>query len=286
MVFHIATVALAKSGSHHCSSQREYIMEDSMSKYRIGITEAGDAGLDLTWANKLNTVDRAVVITKCPTSDFVDAVLEHRDKIMIHITCTGYGGSVLEPNVPKWPQVFDTASNFVRWGFPQEKMVVRVDPIIPTDKGLDKALRVIEAFMEMHFNRFRVSVIDMYQHVRDRFLAAGLPLPYGERFGPSRAQLGEVDAMLREAGAYWQNNVSPDYGPLRIESCAEPGLREAIPCGCISSHDFELFGLDLEDTDCGGRQRPRCMCYSGKVELLRHKMPCSHGCLYCYWKSK
>lgn len=28
-----------------------------MPKYKIGITEAGDAGLDLSWANKLDTVD-------------------------------------------------------------------------------------------------------------------------------------------------------------------------------------------------------------------------------------
>lgn len=36
-----------------------------MAKYKIGITEAGDAGLDLSWVNKLDTVDGAVVITKC-----------------------------------------------------------------------------------------------------------------------------------------------------------------------------------------------------------------------------
>lgn len=42
-----------------------------MPKYKIGITEAGDAGLDLSWANKLDTVDGAIVITKCITPVFM-----------------------------------------------------------------------------------------------------------------------------------------------------------------------------------------------------------------------
>lgn len=31
---------------------------------RIGITERGDAGLDLSWQHKMDTVDGAIVITK------------------------------------------------------------------------------------------------------------------------------------------------------------------------------------------------------------------------------
>ena len=44
-----------------------------MAKYRIGITEAGDAGLDLSWVDKLNDVDGAVVITKQITDSFINA---------------------------------------------------------------------------------------------------------------------------------------------------------------------------------------------------------------------
>lgn len=34
-----------------------------MAKYRIGVIEAGDTGLDLSWADKLDAVDGAIVIT-------------------------------------------------------------------------------------------------------------------------------------------------------------------------------------------------------------------------------
>ena len=40
-----------------------------MALYKIGITEAGDAGVDLSWVEKLDRVDAAVLITKCVSPD-------------------------------------------------------------------------------------------------------------------------------------------------------------------------------------------------------------------------
>ena len=252
-----------------------------MAKYKIGITEAGDAGIDLSWAGKLSSVDGAILVTKNINSDFIKKVLEHRSKLIVHVTCTGYGGTVLEPHVPTPRLQRCAATDMVLRGFPRERVVIRVDPIIPTEKGLERALDTI---MKEGFNRFRISVIDMYPHARDRFKNAGLPLPYGETgFFPDKEQLADVDEMIREAREYWAS-FSRDPARLRIESCAEPGLRETIPCGCVSSFDLALLGLDTSDVDSVGPQRPKCMCYSGKTELLAHKQRCPHGCLYCYWR--
>lgn len=71
-----------------------------MPKYKIGITEDGDAGFDLSWVDKLDMVDGAIVITKNITTGFYNAVIEHKDKLIVHATVTGYGESILEPNVP------------------------------------------------------------------------------------------------------------------------------------------------------------------------------------------
>lgn len=57
-----------------------------MAKYKIGITEAGDAGLDLSWKEKLGTVDGAVVITKCVSPAFYNAVLANKDRLIVHAT--------------------------------------------------------------------------------------------------------------------------------------------------------------------------------------------------------
>ena len=91
---------------------------------------------------------------------------------------TGYGHSILEPNVPTPYKEFAAIMELVKAGFPMSRIVVRVDPIIPTEKGLSVAYHTMISFMEMGFQRYRVSVIDMYPHARNRFKEAGLPLPY------------------------------------------------------------------------------------------------------------
>lgn len=254
-----------------------------MSKYRIGITEAGDAGLDLSWECKLDKVDGAILITKCITSDFVDAAFAHKEKLIVHATITGYGKTVVEPNVPAAMMAFNSVMALIHAGFPEEKIVIRVDPIIPTPKGLEKALQIIEWFMDVAISRYRISVIDMYPHVRERFVKAGLPLPYGDRMFAGTEELADVDAMLLEAKTFWQR-LGHSSNELRIESCAEPWLKEPIICGCISAYDLELLGLDPNKCDSAGTQRRHCMCYSGKFELLTNRHPCSHNCMYCYWR--
>lgn len=254
-----------------------------MVRYKIGATDGGDAGLDLSWRNKMDSVDGAVLITKRVTPAFIEAVRD-MPNVVVHATCTGYGGTVLEPNVPTMLEQFNFVLELVQAGFPKERIVIRIDPIIPTPKGLRRALNVFSLFMSADFSRYRVSIIDMYPFVRDRFLAAGLPLPYGDRFAPRSEDWQAVNKLIGNAKIMW---ASGNYaGDLRIEACAEPTLTKAIRCGCVSEYDLRLMGLidEGEKLDSVGYQRRDCLCYSGKVELLTTRKPCSHQCLYCFWK--
>ena len=256
-----------------------------MARYKIGVTEAGDAGLDLRWESRLTEVDGAIVITKRITSDFFDAALLHKEKLIVHATVTGNGGTPIEPNVPTFEQSFVSVNALVRAGFSQEKVVIRVDPIIPDANHLLAAHKVISSFMGVGFTRYRVSIIDMYPHARKRFEHAGIPLPYGPAgFFPSKAQSNAVDEMLAEAKAQFGSLCGKGIETLRIEACAEPQLQNVIQCGCVSSYDLALLGLDASDVDNSGPQRKYCLCYSGKVELLSHRTRCQNGCLYCYWR--
>lgn len=253
-----------------------------MAKYKIGITEAGDAGIDLSWVDKLDTVDGVILVTKSISRGFATAALANKDKLIIHATITGYGGSKLEPYVPEPKVNLSSLNKLAASGFPKSKIVIRIDPIIPTQKGIQAAKNVFMRGIDSGFSRFRVGIIDMYPHVRDRFKADGLPLPYGETgFAPGKEQVKAVDDMLLSVFAYYGGkNPMP-----KIECCAEPGLTNAIHCGCISHFDLRLLGLDPDEDDHVGYQRRNCMCYSGKRELLEHKAQCPHGCLYCYWRS-
>lgn len=253
-----------------------------MARYTIGITEAGDASIDLSWENKLDTVDGAILITKAITPYFTEAVLRHKDKVIVHATMTGYGGTVLEPNVPAWKTHLEALNALIKLGFPKNQTVIRVDPIIPKMKLLDKAQEVIEESISNGYDRFRISLIDMYPHVRNRFALAGIKDPYDGRFAPDAREIAMTNDFIEHI-KYIAASVSFPMD-LRIEACAEPNL-DAIQCGCISSYDLVLLGLDPdEQSDSVGFQRKNCLCYAGKKELLSSKKQCPHKCLYCYWK--
>lgn len=240
---------------------------------KIGITEAGDAALDMSWVNKIDQIDGAVLITKNLTDKLIEEILKHKDKIILHATCTGMGGTLIEPNVPVYTHQLEQVSKLIAAGFPEERIVIRVDPIIPTSKGLQTAQRVINA---SPIKRFRISVLDTYPHVRRRFEANNVPLPYGNSFQASPSQF----KIMRE----WLAAQNPEYVFM---SCAEQslaGLPNVHPTGCVSTYDLSLLGLPTNGNYQTGLQRHGCACLSCKTELLSNKRRCPHGCLYCYWK--
>jgi len=231
----------------------------------------------------MDSVDGAVLITKRVMLAFIETV-QDISNVVVHATCTGYGGTVLEQNVPTMLEQFNSVLDLVQAGFPKERIVIQLDPIIPTPKGLRRALNVFSLFTSADFSRYRVSIIDMYPFVQDRFLVAGLPLPYGDRLAPRGEDWRAVNKLISDAKIMWASGNHA--GDLRIEACAEPTLTEVIRCGCVSEYDLRLMGLidEGEKLDSVGYQRRDCLCYSGKVELLSARKPCSHLCLYYFWK--
>lgn len=86
---------------------------------RIGITERGDAGIDLSWTGHLDSVNGAILITKNLTDGFCRAVLDNKDRhpLIIHAGCTGWGGSALEPRVPRYHDQLGRLSKLIADGF-------------------------------------------------------------------------------------------------------------------------------------------------------------------------
>jgi hypothetical protein len=250
---------------------------------KIGITERGDAGIDLSWTKKLPNVDGAILITKNLNDNFIEAVLRNKDKVIVHITCTGYGGTVLEPNVPDVEWTFEQIRKLLKTEFDSKKLVLRIDPIIPTQKGIARFVEIYAhcPYEEVHgevkgIDRVRISVLDMYPHVRKRFADAGVPSPYGDSFTASDEQF-----------AFLNNTLEKCSGPdrcVQIEACAEPRLMHVTKTGCISTKDLQLLGLKESDILTGG-QRKGCLCLTSKTELLDNKRPCEHNCMYCYWQN-
>lgn len=234
---------------------------------KFGITERGDAGIDFSWVDKL--LDANIIISKYLNDGLINELVLNKDKIIFHMTCTGFGESVIEPNVHNFWWTHQQALKLIDCGFPVEHIVLRLDPIIPTEKGISTADGVLDCFLDAGIRRVRYSFLDMYPHVKERFAQARLPLPYSTFCAPKAM----IDNAMKMLDCYEDK--------YELEACAENTKHQL---GCISQKDFDILGI-TEQAEPAGFQRKGCMCIAGKTELLSSKVQCPNKCLYCYWKN-
>lgn len=243
--------------------------------FKIGVTERGDAGINLEWLNKISEMQGAVLITKNITDAFIASVMPFKDKIIIHATITGWGGSIVEPGVPYPEEQITHIRRLIAEGFPASHIVIRIDPIIPVKAGVSRAQNVINLvhryLPELH--RYRFSVLDMYPHVRQRFIKNNILMPYNG-FNPPDHSFRAIERFIE----------SQDMSDI-FETCAEKNLSSPriIHTGCISETDLKILNLDMPEIIRTKKQRPDCLCLPFKTEMLSSKHRCSHKCLYCYW---
>lgn len=247
----------------------------------IGITERGDAALNYSWTSRLNTVSGAILITKNADEHFRNEVLHlHQAKkpLIIHATCTGWGGTWLEPNVPEYETQIKNIRALIDAGFSEERVVLRIDPIIPYKQGFDRVRDVLSCMQDNGLTlRVRISVLDNYPHVRERFRQAGHIALYNGAFQPSKEHVEMAKQVLAEIAHRFH---------IAFEACAEPQLAcpEIIPTGCVSETDLRILGLNAEFHRTNPQNRYGCLCLADKKELLTKKNRCPHQCIYCYWQ--
>lgn len=236
----------------------------------IGCTESSEVSFNLDVFDRL--YDGNIIITKRLTTKLIDKLVENKDKIILHLTCTGWGGSELEPFVPKLETTRKKFGELIEKGFPIEHCVLRIDPIIPTEDGIDRMFGVLKAFCNTGIERVRFSILDMYDHVKKRFREANLEVPYETFHAPLEIRKTIYNILL-------------DFGKeykFDVESCAEPGI-ESI--SCLSQKDIDILGLTDKIKLVGNKgQRSNCSCPINKTSLFKTKPErCLQKCLYCFW---
>jgi hypothetical protein len=239
---------------------------------KIGITEQGDAALDESWDSWFRENKPTILITKSPTK--LIEIFRHNfysvesKNLMVHCTITGFGGTKVEPNVlsaiKEYPGYLFWAKHL------RQRCVLRVDPIVPTEKGINTAILVIQETVNKTENpskqSIRISFMDNYAHVKYRFKQNRIPvLPYN-----FHASLIERKEALKKLQSITE---------AEITICGEPDMPSR---GCVSEHECNLFGIEF--TGGQANQRAACQCSAQKQELLVKRHRCEHQCLYCYWK--
>lgn len=255
-----------------------------MNKLIIGITESGDASLKYEWTHQINNTQGSIIITKNITDKFIDEILRFKHKTILHCTCTGYGGTKVEPKVPEYKQQIAQLKKLISLGYPVQQVVLRVDPIIPTNKGLHLAQQVIEYALDevKGLTRIRVSLIDMYKHVQERFYKTFNCVPFTSFHAPIHMQ-ENADKLFKY--------LIEKYPQISIESCAEKDLSVPTKLGCVSQKDLDLLNISTSKDLLLKFNRQSCLCIANKKELLQHIQGKTgykncYGCLYCYWKTK
>jgi hypothetical protein len=243
----------------------------------IGITERGDAGKDLSWSAKMSTVDGAILITKNVDNPVFIAEVAKHNNVIVHATITGHGDSILEANVSPPAKTIEAITSLMLVQ-PVDRIVLRVDPIIPTERGINTAIGVIRSFAERYaaIRRVRFSFMDLYPHVKGRFVGAGVQVPWETFHSPPHMQQEAINAL---------SSLATEYG-LIVESCGEGST--SIPSdwkvGCVSARDYDILGIQLPQSQMFGGQRKNCLCLGSKKELLTSRSQCPNHCLYCYWR--
>jgi len=239
---------------------------------RIGTTESGEIAYNLDAFDRLYKGN--IIITKRLTDKLIEKLIEHKDKIILHLTVTGMGSTRIEPFVPNPQTTLEKLQKLINGGFPTDHIVLRVDPIVPTIKGLNTATSVLRLFRGLGIKRVRISFLDNYKHVRERFKEIGVELYNGEFHAPLKERLKYLAAI---------KYCAEECGYETVEACGEPGI-DSIPC--LSQKDIDILGLTDEILlEGSAEQRKSCGCLANKSELLRVKPHrCDNKCLYCYWR--
>lgn len=239
---------------------------------RIGTCEAGEIAFNLDAFDRLYKAN--IIITKRLTDELIEKLIEHKDKIILHLTCTGMGRTRVEPFVPSPQATLGKLQKLINGGFPTSHIVLRVDPIVPTIKGLNTATSVLRLFRGLGIKRVRISFLDNYKHVRERFKEIGVELYNGEFHAPLKERLKCLTAI---------KYCAEECGYETVEACGEPGIESV---SCLSQRDIDILGLTDEIVlEGSAKQRTSCNCPANKTSLLKGKPErCSHKCLYCYWR--
>lgn len=259
---------------------------------KIATTETYDPTLCIDlWYNRASEFDFLLYITKrmnaAVTKIFTnpDSLWNHAVKpSIIHVTCTGWGGSELEPSVQTTAQTVKEVEKLIDFGYPIDRIVWRCDPIIPTKTGLEKFKESVAAASELKIKRVRSSILQMYKHSLERMtdfeVCREITDMYSGGFFPKNFSQNEINAI---------SEVVRQYRDISFESCASLKLSQCgfSTNGCMSEKDLIINGIDPETSGLlKGNQRQNCSC------LLKHQLipggfsrgRCPHGCLYCYIK--
>lgn len=210
-----------------------------------------------------------------------NALLTYQNKVIYHATCTGLGGTIIEPNVPTIEEKLNHINRLINKGLSPEHIVIRIDPLFPkimidiinkicNINYIENLKKILNFAEENNIIRIRYSYLDLYHHVLERLKKVITNFEIDKNF--IYEYQNEIQLETMKPG-------------LLYSACAECDVPEWHKVGCISDEDLTVLGIFGKFSGKLG-QRKFCLCPGNKFELLKNKTRCKHKCVYCYWKDE
>jgi len=216
-----------------------------------------------------------VVWTKNPANLLDHEALHHYCRqypMYLHVTITGMGSTVLEPNVPPSRETLALLGPLVDYVGDPARIRIRFDPIVhlqlpdgETFCNLDRFESIAKEAHTHGIRDFSISWMAAYKKVVSRLRKRGIAeIPVSDE-----QRTEELGRLSERASRY----------PITLHGCCVPGMPVSR---CI---DGELLArLHPEQSPCSSQkakgQRTACGCTESLDIGWYH--PCPHGCLYCY----
>lgn len=210
-------------------------------------------------------------------------LIKNKHRIILHFTVSGYGGTLIEPKTPHPAVAYAQLLSLLQEGFPIQNVVLRIDPIIPTEKGLATVEAVLEVFKTLNIKRCRYKLHLQPKHLqqRQKWLQSTLLL------GGNPYMSEEYGKIFYSASPYHrqqlQNLLNKWRWHYRFETCDKDDFvtsDDATPC--ISITDLQILGYRNVKPLHDWKSKNKCHCPIGTIELsTKTGKQCSLQCSHC-----
>jgi len=199
-------------------------------------------------------------------------ILSSYSQIYVHLTITGLGNTILEPNIPEWNEIVSMIPDLIEMVKAPERITWRFDPLIEAEKDGTKISnfelfgKIAEPIKKNGITSCRTSWVEPYKKVIRRLDEKGIKLTI-----PSKEER-QIQAWKLEAQA---ENLG-----ISISYCSMEGFSRSH---CIDGNFLNRLhpnGFSCSEKRAKG-QRKLCGC-TQSLDIGWYSLKCDNGCLYCY----
>jgi len=198
--------------------------------------------------------------------------LEKYNQVYLHLSITGMGGTVLEPNIPEWKEVIKLLPGLIKLLKDVKRVSWRFDPVVYLERNGEEFTNyplfseILPYMAGFGITTCRTSLLSPYKKVIKRLGIAGFKI-----VPIQQARIKEIFDELSQKGK--------EYG-VTLQYCCVDNFEVS---SCIDGR--LLSELHPEKKLCDLRkdkgQRARCGC-TESLDIGWYSMKCLNGCLYCY----